>query len=210
MSRGYVVAWVALVLLGGPRMASGAALRWAGSGDDLGAMRSVPLKTATGVIICGTAPTAGGFHTAAHCLEWAALPPAIPGSVVTGWSIDPDGRDLGHVQTEGAPASVPTTTLAVGEEATARVWDTPYITLRLAKLTGCRRIPSGLELDADGWPCGVLCVTGGRRVRHGDSGTGIWAHGTVWGVIDAADTRRPARSTSICGADQSVYAAIVP
>jgi len=200
--------WVALVWMGGPPTASGSPSPWGGTRDDIDGTRSVPLRASTGAIVCSAAPAAGGFHTAAHCLERLTAP-RILGEVVTGWSVDADGRDVGHVQTAGAPDSIATTTAVAGDLVTARLWGGDVV-MRVAGLAGCTRIAGGIEFDTGGWSCAAACVLTGRHIRFGDSGSGVWAHGAVWAIVVAADVRQPTPVSTLCDRDQIAFLAIVP
>ena len=121
---------------------------------------------------CWAAPMADGAYTAKHCLDDPG-PRSWDGTAAVRYSADTD-RDLGHVQGETAPAQG----LAQPADRDTGRW--------CGRAEGAVRFVSrsletwhGQNQWLDRW-----CVTAGKRIKAGDSGSGVWRDdGALVGVV---------------------------
>lgn len=173
MSRRLVLALV--VIVGTVLLAQRCQARAGARGALAAGASSVPIYLA-GVLWCHAAPAPDGWYTAAHCtwgLRGRRL--ALVGVGVPPWSVDP-ARDLAHF--EGAARSIPLRVPALYDYA---VWQS-------SQGGGTMQYAGSLDqliVDYPGQEYQVWCRVDGAAIRHGDSGTGLFAatDGALMGVV---------------------------
>jgi hypothetical protein len=126
---------------------------------------SVPL--AFGRETCRAFVVPNGLAFAAHCRRFG--PPRWQGADRP-WSVDPAGRDIGHVVVGGYTATLGTA------EPGDRLWwqsDRGAGRVRVVRRTTGWVEPGAWHYDRPGQPLFVACVEDGDRFWQGYSGTGL-------------------------------------
>lgn len=177
---------------------------------------SIAMYNADGTIACHMTPTASGLRTAGHCLWGRDGAVNIHGTRYRA-SID-DVRDLGHVlapaYASDAHERTPNSGEAVEWRNTRGVGGGTVQAVWWARGRGIQGgdVNSTPGPGVDWYPVLVMCRDHGRRVIHGDSGSGAYAaaDGALVAIVIRASLDDWTDHAGPCDGAQWVIGVMVP